>query len=52
MSQFKNACFLPEKYRPINLSDTAKYRYDCLIKYKRLREKGFSEKEALEFIKV
>ena len=39
-------------YRPINLSKEACYRYECLIKYKKLREKGFSEKEALDFLNL
>lgn len=39
-------------YRPMNLSKEACYRYECLIKYKKLREKGFSEKEALEFLNL
>lgn len=39
-------------YRPMNLSKEACYRYECLIKYKKLREKGFSEKEALEILNL
>ena len=39
-------------YRLINLSKEACYRYECLIKYKKLREKGFSEKEALDFLNL
>ena len=39
-------------YRPINLSKEACYRYECLIKYKTLREKGFLEKEALDFLNL
>ena len=39
-------------YRPTNLSKEACYRYECLIKYKKLREKGFSEKEALDFLNL
>ena len=39
-------------YRPMNLSKEACYRYECLIKYKKLREKGFSEKEALDFLNL
>ena len=40
------------KYRPLTLSKEACYRYEILIKYKHLREKGFSEYEALEFLNV
>ena len=36
----------------MNLSKEACYRYECLIKYKKLREKGFSEKEALDFLNI
>ena len=39
-------------YRPQNLTKEASYRYEILIRYKRLREKGFSESEALEFLQV
>ena len=43
---------LEYEYRPQNLSKEACYRYECLVKYRRLREKGFSEQEALEFLGV
>lgn len=43
---------LKYNYRPMNLSKEACYRYECLIKYKKLREKGFSEKEALDFLNL
>ena len=43
---------LKYQYNPFNLKEEAKYRYDTLIRYKKLREKGFSEKEALELYKV
>lgn len=39
-------------YLPQNLTEEACYRYNILIRYKRLREKRFSEKEALEFLQV
>lgn len=52
MTQIKNEWKLSLSYRPFNLSSEAKYRYECIIKYKRLREKGFSEKEALEFLGI
>lgn len=39
-------------YLPQNLTEKACYRYNILIRYKRLRENGFSEKEALEFLQV
>jgi hypothetical protein len=38
------------EYRPLKLSKEACYRYECLVKYRRLREKNFSEQEALEFL--
>ena len=40
------------EYRPQNISKEAKYRYEILVKYRRLRSKGFSEQEALEFLGV
>lgn len=52
MTQIKNAWRLSYKYRPHNLSREAQYRYDCIVKYKKLRTKGFTEQEALEFIGV
>lgn len=47
-----NAYSLSLNYKPYTMSKEAIYRYDCLIKYQKLREKGFSEKEALEFLKL
>ena len=38
------------EYRPLKLSKEACYRYECLVKYRRLRAKNFSEQEALEFL--
>ena len=52
MTQVKDVRLLSESYRPFNITDEARYRYGCLIKYQRLREKGLSEKEALEIIEV
>lgn len=52
MTQVKTAQLMGSQYRPQNLSKEAIYRYEILVKYKRLREKGFSEKEALEFLNV
>ena len=43
---------LKYNYRPLQLSKEACYRYEILIKYKHLREKGFSENETLEFLNV
>lgn len=40
------------EYRPLNLSKEACYRYECLVKYRRLRKKNFSEQEALEFLGI
>ena len=52
MTQVHNEWRLSLRYRPQNLSKEACYRYDCIIKYRQLREKGFSEKEALEFLEL
>lgn len=52
MTTVHKACSLSLEYRPHNLSKDAIYRYEILIKYERLRTKGFSEIEALEFLKV
>lgn len=52
MTQVKTAQFLSSGYYPLKLSQTAKNKYDCIIKYKKLRQKGFSELEALEFLGV
>lgn len=52
MTQVKRANKLTGEYRPQNLSETAKYRYGCIVKYRKLRSKGLSEQEALEFIEV
>ncbi|MCQ2744215.1 MAG: transposase [bacterium] len=35
MTQIKNVWNLSLKYSPFNLSEEAKYRYDCIVKYKR-----------------
>ena len=43
---------LKYNYCPLQLSKEACYRYEILIKYKHLREKGFRESEALEFLNV
>ena len=40
------------EYRPLNLSKEASYRYECIVKYSRLRAKNFSEQEALEFLGI
>ena len=32
-----------------DFSDTAEYRYDCILKYKKLKIKEFKEQKALEF---
>ena len=48
----QNEWRLGYEYRPQNLSEEVCYRYECLVKYRRLREKGFSEQEALEFLGV
>ena len=48
MTQVKRVNELNLCYCPHNLTEEAKYRYDCIIKYKKLRAKGFDEKEALK----
>ena len=52
MTNMKDARFLSKNYRPLKLTEKGKYRYDILIKYKKLKEKEFKEKEALEFLGV
>lgn len=52
MTQVKNVWWLNLKYRPQNLTKEACFRYECLVKYKKLREKGFTEIEALEFLNI
>ena len=52
ITQVHRASFMNmDKINP-DLSDTAKYRYDCILKYKKLKTKGFKEQETLEFIGV
>ena len=45
MTQVKRVNELNLGDYPHNLTEEAKYRHDCIIKYKKLREKGFDEKE-------
>jgi len=52
MTQVKMAKRISDGYRPHNLSEEAKYRYECIVKYRRLRAKGFREKEVLDFLDV
>ena len=52
MTQVKNVWNMSLGYRPFNLSSEAKYRYSCIVKYKKLRAKGLTEQEALEIIEV
>ena len=52
MTQVKNVWRLNLRYRPQNLSKEACFRYEWMVKYKKLREKGFNEKAALEFLGV
>lgn len=52
MTQVHKASFLSYIYEPLEMSETAYYRYDCILKYKKLRNRGFTEREALEFIGV
>jgi len=42
MTQIKNVWNLSLKYRPFNITEEAKYRYDCICKYKLLRSKNFN----------
>ena len=50
MTQVKNVWNLSLKYGPFNLSEEAKYRYDCIVKYKKLKAEGWSSKKAIEFL--
>ena len=50
MTQVERVNKLNLGYYPHNLTEEAKYRYNCIIK--KLREKKFSEKEALDFLGV
>jgi len=52
MTQVKMAKRMNACYRPHNLTEVAKYRYGCIVKYRKLRTKGFSEQEALAFLDV
>ena len=40
------------EHRPFTITEEAKYRYNCLVKYDKLRKKGLNETEALEIIEV
>ena len=40
------------EHRPFTITEEAKYRYNCLVKYDKLRKKGLTETEALEIIEV
>ena len=51
MTIVQNEWRLGYEYRQVTLSKEASYRYECLVKYSRLlRQKNFSEQEALEFL--
>ncbi len=52
MTQVKRANVLNLGYYRHNLTEEAIFRYICILKYKKLREKQFSEKEALDFLGV
>ena len=52
MTIVQNAWLLGYEYRPLNLSKEACYRYECIVKYSLLRQKNFSEQEALEFLGI
>lgn len=53
MTQVKKASFLSYKYSPLNLSEIATYRYDCISKYKHLTEQEhWSSEKAINFIGV
>lgn len=52
MTQVENVWALSLTYKPFNLSETAKYRYDCIVKYRKLKDKGWSSKEAVEFLGI
>ena len=50
MTIVENECCLGYEYRPFNLSKETRSCYECLVKYRKLRQKKFSEQEALEFL--
>ena len=52
MTAVHNEWHLGYEYRPQKLSKEAFNRYECLVRYGRLRAKNFSEREALEFLGV
>ena len=53
MTQVKRASFLSYKYSPLQLSEIATYRYDCISKYKELTEKeGWNSTKAINFLGV
>ncbi len=52
MTQIHTAVSLSLTYKPFNISEKAKYRFSCIVKYQKLREKGLTEKEALEIIEI
>lgn len=51
MVQIKQANILLYKYSPLQLTAEAKHRYDCILKYKELREQeGWSSSKAINFL--
>ena len=53
MTQVQKASFLSYKYSPLDVSEIAIYKYDCILKYKHLTEQeGWSSKKAINFIGV
>lgn len=52
MTQVKNVWKLSLKYSPFNITDEAKYRYDCIVKYRKLKEEGWSSQKAIEFLGI
>lgn len=51
-TSIKNARLLPESYKLLQLSKTANDRLKCVENYIKLKQKGLSEKDALEIIDV
>lgn len=53
MTQVKQASFLSYKYSPLQLSEIATFRYDCITKYKKLTQiEGWSSHKAINFLGV
>jgi len=52
MTQVKKASSLSNTYIPLNLTQEAYFRYDCITKYKTLLNEGWSSRKAIKFLGV